>query len=273
MGDGTGAWQEFDLSGEYWADDPALLSRPAGLCDLLRGLPRHQRRDAIRSLRGSTLRTELYARDGTTRQNRPYTVTESLPGLAQVRGLGHEAGQVDAWLVFDGAPKVPASRQEVVFRGRQPIFFAYGLAQRTTQWERGDEPMTQLSFTADYDHYGQARRQLSAALPRGWRHDAPAPVPVAGALVSLGVSQYAGYDVLTGRCTYDTASQYLVDRVSSSHSYESAGRGGRRGRLSAPDGPAPGLGRAGGGRTAAHGRAAAPPAAGPLGAVLRRAGV
>ena len=49
---------------------------------------------------------------------------------------------------------------------RLRIFFPHPLAQRTTQWERGDEPMTQFAFTDDYDAYGQPRRQVSLAVPR-----------------------------------------------------------------------------------------------------------
>ena len=49
------------------------------------------------------------------------------------------------------------------------IFFPHPVAQRTTQWERGDEPMTQFAFTDDYDDFGQPRRQVEpgrAARPR-----------------------------------------------------------------------------------------------------------
>jgi RHS repeat-associated protein len=219
VGDGTGEWQELDLSAEYWAGDAPLLTRPATMRDLLRRLPRRHRRDAIRALRGTSLRTELYALDGTARQHRPYTVTESLPGLAQVRGLAPtEAGLLDTWLAFDGAPTAPASRQAVDYLGDKPIFFAHGLGQRTTQWERGSDPMTQLSFTADYDAYGQARRQLSLALPRGW--DRTAAPGVAGSLLSLGLSTHAGYPAGATRNAHDTARQYLVDRASSSTSWE-----------------------------------------------------
>jgi Insecticide toxin TcdB middle/C-terminal region len=105
VGDGTGEWRELDLSGEYWAEDPNLLTRPAGTTALLRGLRRRQRRDAIRTLRGTTLRTELYARDGSARQLRPYTVTESLPGLARV--LPTPGGGGDVQLAF--APPAAAS--------------------------------------------------------------------------------------------------------------------------------------------------------------------
>jgi RHS repeat-associated protein len=219
VGDGTGEWRELDLSSEYWAGDPSLLTRPLGMVDLLRSLPRRQRRDACRALRGSTLRTELYAHDGTARQDRPYTVTESLTGVAQVRGLAPLAGSglVDSWLVFDDAPKTPSGRAETKLLGSKPIFFAHGLAQRTTQWERGDDPMTQFSFTADYNSYGQARAQLSAALPRHWDR---AAAPAAGALVSYGVSRHAGYDEQWQRNLYDGATQYMVDRAISSTSWE-----------------------------------------------------
>ena len=56
--------------------------------------------------------------------------------------------------------------------------------------------MTQFSFTADYDGYGQARQQLSAAMPRGWE---PTLASAAGALVSYSQSQHAGYDEQAGR--------------------------------------------------------------------------
>jgi len=227
VGDGTGEWRELDLSAEYWGGDAPLLARPAAQRDLLRSLPRRQRRDAVRTLRGTTLRTELYAHDGSPRQHRPYTVTESLPGVARVRGQAAPAGAagpVDAWLSFAGEATPPSGQPAADFLGDRPIFFSYGLGQRTTQWERGDDPMTQLSFAADYDSYGHARRQLSVALPRGWARaatlDAPTAPDVTGALVTLGLSQHAGYDEATGRNAYDTATQYIVNRASSSTSWE-----------------------------------------------------
>ena len=38
---------------------------------MLAALPRQVRRDALRALRGQLLRSELYALDGTDRQDRP----------------------------------------------------------------------------------------------------------------------------------------------------------------------------------------------------------
>ena len=45
-------------------------------------------------------------------------------------------------------------RLRAAIQQRLRIFFPHPLAQRTTQWERGDEPMTQFAFTDDYDAYG-----------------------------------------------------------------------------------------------------------------------
>ena len=49
---------------------------------------------------------------------------------------------------------------------RSRIFFPHAVAQRTTQWERGDDPMTQFAFTAGYDELGQPRQQTTVAPPR-----------------------------------------------------------------------------------------------------------
>ena len=144
------------------------------------------RRDALRTLRGSTLRTELYALDGTDRQDRPYTVTEQAFGLRE-----------------ESAPE-PGDLP------RRRIFFPHPVAQRTTQWERGDEPMTRFTFTDDYDAYGQPRRQVSLAVPRHRDYRAPAP---AGApyLGTLAESRYA---------LRDDAERYMVNRVCESSSFE-----------------------------------------------------
>jgi RHS repeat-associated protein len=185
--DETGDWQELDWSSEYWPGDPQALSHTNAVNAFLQTLndPRH-RRDALRTLRGSTLRTELYALDGANRQDRPYTVTE------QEYGLREES------------PPESGDMQ------RQRIFFPHPLAQRTTQWERGDEPMTQFAFTDDYDAYGQSRRQVSLAVPRrrDYRATAPAGAPYLG---TLAETQYV---------QRDDAQRYMVNRVSGSTSFE-----------------------------------------------------
>ena len=64
VGDEFGEWEEADYSDEYWPGDPQVLARPHAMADILKALPRRARRDALRALRGSVLRTELYALDG-----------------------------------------------------------------------------------------------------------------------------------------------------------------------------------------------------------------
>jgi hypothetical protein len=185
--DDTGDWQELDWSTEYWPEDPQALSQTETINEFLQMLidPRH-RRDALRTLRGSILRTELYALDGTPIQDRPYTVTE------QAYGLREESP--------------PASDDPQ----RERIFFPHALAQRTTQWERGDEPMTQFAFIDDYDEYGQSCRQVSLAVARhrDYRIAAPAGEPYLGTLTK---TQYA---------QRDDEQRYIVNRVSGRTSFE-----------------------------------------------------
>jgi RHS repeat-associated protein len=185
--DETGEWQDLDWSPDYWLGDPQALANTKSINAFLDSLtePRF-RRDALRTLRGSALRTECYALDGTDRQDRPYTVIEHAYGLRE---------------------ESPPERGE---RPRQRIFFPHPLAQRTTQWERGEEPMTQFAFTDDYDAYGQARRQASLAVPRhrNYRVPAPAAAPYLGTLTE---TQYA---------QRDDAQLYIVNRVSGSTSFE-----------------------------------------------------
>jgi hypothetical protein len=157
VGDEFGDWQELDWSDEYWQGDPNLLRHTEAVNQFLRTWPqspdsRRVKRDALRTLRGSILRTELYALDGSDREDQPYTVTESRYGLKEIEAP--TGGDTE----------------------RLHIFFPHLTAQRTTQWERGDDPMTQFSFTNDYDNFGQPQLQTQAACPRGWRglEDQPA---------------------------------------------------------------------------------------------------
>src|SRR6266487_2024376 len=149
IGDAT-SYVEPDFDDEYWPGDPRRLERPPDQSDLLLHLPRRARRDAIRALRGTPLRTEVYALDGNPRETNPYTVTEFLYGVR------HEFGPT---MLPD--PSATLSPVEG--------FFPHPLAKRTTQWERGDEPMTQIEFTGDYDAFGQSRESISIGCPRGWR--------------------------------------------------------------------------------------------------------
>lgn len=161
VGEEFGDWEEVDYTHEYWPGDPQLLEHTQQVNTFLsdyndrpngtQASPRNRRikRDALRTLRGSILRTELYALDGSERQNRPFTVTEHAYGLEEIQ-----------------APIDPAQLARI------RIFFPHSVAQRTTQWERGDDPLTQFSFTRyrgdddRFDTFGRPHQQTAVAMPR-----------------------------------------------------------------------------------------------------------
>jgi RHS repeat-associated protein len=183
----AGDWTELDLRSEYWDGDPPTLGWPPEMQAFLAGLSRADRRDGLRTLRGQLLRSELYALDGTARQHRPYTVTEALVGIRE------------------------ESRPGPGEAGRARIFFSFPIAQRTTQWERGDDPMIQFQFTTGYDEYGFATQQLTIAVPRGRDPRQPHPAAARPYLATYTTTEYA---------RRDDADRYLVDRIARTTSYE-----------------------------------------------------
>ena len=188
VGPEHGDWRELDYSDSYWDGDPLQLVERPGLTALLADadIPRRDKRDALRALRGSVLRAELYALDGSDREDRPYTVTESL---------------------YDVREESPPDSDDT---DRKRIFFPHLVAQRTTQWERGDDPMMSLSFTGDYDDYGLPHTQTALAIPRGRDfHVSAAP----GA-------PYLGTHAVNIFAQRDDDHRYIVDRVASTTTHE-----------------------------------------------------
>jgi RHS repeat-associated protein len=151
----TGGWTELDLSHEYWQGDPPLLERPAETAALLRSLAPAERRDAVRSLKGCVVRTEQYALDDSPRRDRPYTVAET---SYSVWAVVDQAGQT---ALLDRLPRGPTGRGPA--RG---IFFAAQRDVRTTQWERGDDPLTALTCTSGHDRFGRPQDDVKVVLPR-----------------------------------------------------------------------------------------------------------
>ena len=142
VGDEYGDWSELSLSHEYWEEDPELLDHTQSINGFLTAFSRRARRDALRSLRGSILRTELYGLDGNEKlQARPYTVSEYSFGLRE---------------------ESPPDNQT----DRERIFFPFLTAQRVSQWERGSDPLTLFQFSDDYDDAGHARKHATVATPR-----------------------------------------------------------------------------------------------------------
>lgn len=142
-------------------------------------------RDALRALRGSVLRTELYAFDDSPHRDRPYKVTESLHDVREIAtGISGESHRV---------------------------YFPYSRATRTTRWERGDDPMTRFSFASEYDEYGLPREQLEVAVPRGRDPLATLELPSEPYLATYAVTDYA---------RRDDEQRFIVDRVARRTEYE-----------------------------------------------------
>ncbi len=186
VGDELGDWGENDYSVEFWPGDPPAFPRRPAQTALLDALPRRVKRDALRSLRSYVLRTELYALDGSADEARPLTVTEYLVGVQEETLPGPSDG------------------------GLLHLFFPHILAERTTQWERGAEPLTQLIFTDDYDGYGRPHSQIRMAVPRGRDFRAPA-APGAPYLATQTETTYV---------QRDDDHRFIVDRTSRATSYE-----------------------------------------------------
>lgn len=197
VGEDFTRWHEVDFSDEYWQGDENVLERTQEMKALLASLPRRARRDALRTMRGTLLRSETYGLDGSTLQDRPYTVTESLMSVR---------------LEFDPS-ELPsplwAETLQGYWAGGGYIFFPFNVAQRTTQYERGDDPMHSMSFVKDYDAYGHPLGELSIGLPRG---SSPNSGGNGNYLATYGESEFIYKDVNGG--------QYMVDRVKRSVSYD-----------------------------------------------------
>jgi len=190
VGEEHGDWEELDLSSEFWLEDTPKLATFSNKANLLLSLPnRRTRRDAIRALRGSILRTELYALDEhPERADRPYTVVEN---------------EYDIRLEFT------LTAEANLLRGMScAIFFAHSVAARTTQWERGEDPMTQFSFTTNYDNFGQPREQWAIACPRTWRNNEDV---LAGFLATYSNLEFA-YSA--------SETPYIKDRTAKTSAYE-----------------------------------------------------
>ncbi len=179
-----GKWSTSNYQHEYWLGDTGQLD---GLFDqesFLKTLEPQARRDAIRTLRGTLLRSETYALDGSAREAIPYTVSESAFELKEIT--------------------VPNQSEP----NRRRIFFPFSVVNRNTQWERGDEPMTQFGFTSDYDDYGQSRKSWQIACPKGWRDK---------------FSQSENYLATASETSFaqrDDEQIYIVDRLGEAKSYE-----------------------------------------------------
>jgi Salmonella virulence plasmid 65kDa B protein/Insecticide toxin TcdB middle/N-terminal region/Insecticide toxin TcdB middle/C-terminal region/FG-GAP-like repeat len=184
--DADEAVSEVDRSAEFWPEDDPALGHVEAINQYLATLPRSVARDAQRSLRGRVLRREVYAADGPALRDRPFTVTEHAYALREESAPG------------------PAED------GRRRIFFPHAVGERVTQWERGTEPMTTLSFTDAFDQYGLSGREIRIAVPRHRDFRRTAPAAAEHYLATVTTTTYARRD--------DDA--YVVDRVATTTTQE-----------------------------------------------------
>jgi len=149
----TGAYEDADelsrrYAGEYWiepdlrAEDRAADREAMLLPDTVLDpdIPAEERREACRALKGMTLRREVYARDGSDRQDHPYTVTEQNFEVTRVQERG--------------------PNRHAVFRAhpRESLDFDYE--------RRPGDPRVSHDLTLEVDRFGNPVRRMSVAYPR-----------------------------------------------------------------------------------------------------------
>jgi RHS repeat-associated protein len=183
VGDAFAGWAEVDFAAEFFTGDAPALPRPPSVVAFLKSLNGGDRRDGLRSLRGTVLRTELYALDGSTFQDRPYTVTESVYGVRE---------------------------EDSPAPGQHRIFFPFQVGQRTTQWERSTDGLSRFSFLGNYDAYGQTCASVNIAVPRGQDFRQPSP----------STQPYLTTQTRTLYAQRDDATAYIVNRAASMSSFE-----------------------------------------------------
>ncbi len=215
VGDGYSRWHEPDFSDEYWSGDNNVLKRPQDMLTLLAELPRPARRAALRTLRGTLLRSELYALDKSALQDKPYTVTESMMSLRKE----FEPSQLPSKYLVSSSG-VENGINEALNPNQQSyyIFFPFNIAQRTTQYERGTDPMHSFSFTKEYDAYGQPQGQLSVGLPRGLTP--PGMTAYANPFVTVPGDYLATYSLSEYIYKDTPGGQYMVNRVKRSRGFD-----------------------------------------------------
>jgi RHS repeat-associated protein len=135
----TKTWFHVGRAIDFWDG----VGETSGLAALPAGLDPEATRHALRTLRGSILRTELYALDGSQLETSPYTVTENSYRVElAARGL-------------DGARSEHASF----------VFFPHLHEIVTRDFERGSEPRVNRIISS-YNQFGSVTKQIKIGEPR-----------------------------------------------------------------------------------------------------------
>ncbi|WP_441291587.1 SpvB/TcaC N-terminal domain-containing protein [Sorangium sp. KYC3313] len=139
----TGAWLEKErlereLAEEYFQKGPAaLLLRDTVLPQ---GMSIQDEREAARALRGRLLRQEVYALDGTDKENIPYVTTEQSFGVRRIKTS--EGTRHGVFMVHD--------RERVLIHSER----------------KADDPRVVHDLVIDVDDFGNVKRRVSLAYAR-----------------------------------------------------------------------------------------------------------
>lgn len=225
VGEGYSRWHEPDFTDEYWSGDEQVLTIEFETArkNLLKPFPRWAQREALRTLRGTLLRSELYALDGSALQDNPYTVTESCMSFRVEFPEKNSSAKIskapniidkDVFASVTSDPDKPTTSH--------CVFFPFNISQRTTQYERGTDPMHNFSFTKEYDDFGQAQGQLSVGVPRNFSpakgipvYTGPDTTPPGNYLATYALSEF----IYSGNLNTDTG-QLIVNRVKRNLSWD-----------------------------------------------------
>ena len=145
----TGAWRqegtlEDAFATEYFAGDGAAFARTACALSVADDDPAplraRERREASRALKGRPLRQEVYAEDGTSTADIPYTVVETCFTAARLQRADDDT---------------------------HGVFLVTPLQTLTTHYERdADDPRIVQERTLEVDDYGTVTRAVTIVYPR-----------------------------------------------------------------------------------------------------------
>lgn len=191
-GDGLGPLDHLSLAQrlrrEFYAGDPAALVLPEHMVDDV-----DDPHEAYRSLRGLVLRTEVFARDGSTRENRPYEVSDSRYQVELVQ------------------PR---------HRDSPGVFLPKPIEAVSSRYERNlDDPRTTHQLMLEVDSFGNTLRSLTVAYGRR-RADPALPTP---GDQQRQTTTIVTYDQTEYTNPVDDGASYRTPLVSESRTYELAG--------------------------------------------------
>ena len=134
----------------YWAGDADAWALPDST--LPAGLTGSDAREAVRALAGKTLRTEVYALDGTADQGRPYTVSEATFEVRQVQERG-----INRFGVY-----LPIDRESLSYHYER----AFTIVEVEEIEVEAEDPRIAHNLVLEVDDYGTPLRNASVVYPR-----------------------------------------------------------------------------------------------------------